>query len=133
MLEVIALLAVLVGIVSFLIHIMLRWGSFRLTGEIESRMRAAESIVNRDQLPDEWLKPYRKRIAALRERGKDQDEIEQVGRTALAGSLRQIDGLIKFFESSSLVDSAESRETLLGSLREKKMRWAAASWQSVLD
>jgi hypothetical protein len=133
MLEAMAVLALLVGVVIFLMQIMIRWGTTRLTQEVETRMRAAESIVNHNRLPEAWLRRDRERIAAIRRSGKDQEEIDRVGRKAVASSLRQIDGLIKFFETSPVLDSAESRETLLSSLREKRTLWAAERWQNLVD
>lgn len=133
MLEVLVVLGATIGVVAFLIQVIFRWGTVQLTREIELRMRAAETIVNHDRLPEAWLRRDRESIAAMRRSGRSQIEIDQAGSKALAGSLKRIDDLIRFFESSPLVDSAESREVLLHGLREHRRRFAEQGWAAVFD
>ena len=46
--------------------------------------------------------------------------------------MRRLNELIRFYEHTNLVDSAETRRVLLASLREQRARWETLDWAAIL-
>ena len=123
---------VVLGLVTFGMYAVMRWGVGIATQELVSRLRAGESIVNDERVPEAWVAPYRTRIAAMRKAGKSQDDIDRVGLKALDYCLRQIDDLIRFYEKANVVDTADTRDVLLEALRDARERWRKQGWRVML-
>jgi hypothetical protein len=132
MLQVILGLALVVGIVAVGMQLAVRWAGKQLTGDLVARLRAGETVVNDEQLPESWLAPYRARITGLRSSGKGESEIAAVGLAAHKHCLSELDKLIRFYEKTNLADSPDTKENLLLAMREQRARWAASSWQALL-
>ena len=132
MFEVLVLLALATGVAFFVLRLITRWAAFSITRQVESKLRAADCIVNERQVPEPWIRPYRQRIDAMRCKGGGSDAIEQLGRRAHQHRLRQIDGLIRFFQRQSFFDSPETRDTMLHLLQETRDQWVTEGWQILL-
>jgi hypothetical protein len=132
MLQIIILLAVVIGVVTALTRLTFRWTNGLATRDLSRNLHAGESIVNNDRIPESWLLPYRSQIARLRAAGKSDEEIERVGRAAHKHCLSAFDQLIAFFTKANVTNSADTRQAILTTLRERRDRWAAASWQELL-
>jgi hypothetical protein len=118
MLEVFLALALLIAATIFLTQLIFRVGTKKLITQLESRMRACEQIANQKAIPDDWLRPLQ---------GRAGDPA-----TAKKQCLRRLDDLIRFYEHTNLVDSAETRRVLLASLREQRARWETLDWAALL-
>jgi len=117
MLEIFLALLLLIAATSFLTQLIFRLGAKKLMEQLEARMRACELIANQEMIPDDWLRPYRRRPGdpAAAARAKRQ-------------CLRKLNDLIRFYEHTNLVDSAETRRVLLASLRQQRTRWETLDW-----
>lgn len=130
--EVFLALALLIAATIFLTQLIFRVGTRKLVDQLEARVRACEQIANGKTVPDAWLRPYRERAAARRSGGQA-DALGRAAAQAQKRCTRQLDDLIRFYEHTNLVDSAETRRVLLASLREQRTRWGTLDWAAVLD
>jgi hypothetical protein len=128
----VVIVGIVIGVIIVLMQISGRWTSAQMTHDLVARLKAGESIVNHRQIPEAWLLPHRKRIADLRQAGKDQAEIERAGAAALKDCLNRFDRLIAFFEKTNVANNPDTRRILMARLREERTRWASASWQALL-
>ncbi len=122
-----------IGLFLYLTMMLVRWMTVRFSQGVEANVRAAESIVNDERVPEAWTAPYRQQIEALRRSVGSEAEIERAGRRGHKDCLRQLDRLVQYFEKSSLVDSTESRHVLLSGLQRQRARWVAGGWQYVIE
>ncbi|MCY4082759.1 MAG: hypothetical protein OXF54_21135 [Caldilineaceae bacterium] len=121
------------GLFLYLTMMFVRWMTVRFSQGVEANVRAAESIVNDERVPEAWTAPYRQQIETLRRSVGSEAEIERAGRRGHKDCLRQLDRLVQYFEKSNLVDSTESRHVLLTGLQRQRERWVAGGWQYVLE
>ena len=131
-LEIFALLGLFTGGVFFIIRLLTRWAARTLTGQIETKLRDAECIINEKQVPESWLRPYHKRMEAIHRQDGSVERMERIGHRARKHCLRQIDGLIRFFQEASYFDTPQTRATLLRSLQETRDQWATESWRTLM-
>ncbi len=122
-----------IGLFLYLTMMLVRWMTVRFSQGVEANVRAAESIVNDERVPEAWTAPYRQQIETLRRSVGSEAEIERAGRRGHKDCLRQLDRLVQYFEKSSLVDSTESRHVLLTGLQRQRARWVAGGWQYVIE
>jgi hypothetical protein len=132
MIEMLVVLVVIVGLVTFSVALAIRWAVRQITHQVERRVNHADMLVNDGQIPEEWLAPYRAEAKRLRIRGAAQADVRQVARKAKTASLRNIDTLISFFESSPFVDNPGTRALLLDELQAQRQRWSLAEWESLV-
>lgn len=121
-----------VGLFVYLMIKLVRRLAIRFSQGVEANVRAAESIVNDERVPEAWAAPYRQQIENLRRNVGTEAEIERAGRRGHKDCLHRLDQLAHYFEKSNLVDSAESRHVLLKGLQRQRARWVAGGWQYVL-
>ena len=122
-----------VGLFVYLMIKLVRRLAVRFSQGVEANVRAAESIVNDERVPDAWAAPYRQQIETLRRTLGSEAEIERAGRRGHKDCLHRLDQLSQYFEKSDLVDSAESRHVLLKGLQRQRARWVAGGWQYLLE
>ncbi len=125
-------LLLLIAATLFLTQLIFRLGVKKLMAQVEARMWACEQITNRKAIPDEWLLPYRRRVASICKTGGNLKAVSKVSNRAKQQCTRQLDDLIRFYEHTNLVDSAETRRVLLASLRQQRARWETLDWAALL-
>jgi hypothetical protein len=55
----------MVGVFTLVAYYVGRWISSYVQGHIQDRLDAIDQLVNDEQVPEAWLKPYRRRAARL--------------------------------------------------------------------
>jgi hypothetical protein len=125
-------IVLVVALTIVLTRLIFGWGSALLAGQVEARMRAAEQITRQRAIPDDWLRPFRARAAACRADAGNTEQLRRVAGQAQRHCLRKIDDLLRFYEHSALVDSAETRRVLLSALQEQRTRWERLDWTGIL-
>jgi hypothetical protein len=115
-----------------LIKLMADWGERQFVRNLASMLDDAGYIVNEGKLPEAWVQPFREQIDTIRRKSGSENKIEHIGCKARQRCLRNIDGLIKFFQERNVTDGEETRQFLLTSLKEQRGRVAAAAWQDLL-
>ncbi|HLV36232.1 MAG TPA: hypothetical protein VKY59_13990 [Spirillospora sp.] len=133
MVEMLAVLVVIVGLVTFSITLAIRWAVRQMAHQVERRFRHADALVNDGQIPAEWLEPFRAEVERLRTAGAAESDIRRVADRAQIVCLRNIDTLIGFFENSPFVDNAGTRALLLDELRQQRQHWTAAEWVTLVQ
>lgn len=133
MLEVFLALLLLIAATIFLTQLIFRLGTKKLMDQLEARLRACELIASQKTIPEDWLQPFRQRAAALRQSSGEATSLAKTAAQARGRCLRQLGDLIRFYEHTNLVDSAETRQVLLATLREQRTRWETLDWAALLD
>ena len=131
--QIILFLVVFSAAVILALYLATRWAGALFTKELTGYLSAGESIVNHQRIPDAWLLSYRRRIAAMRQAGKSEREIEAVGLSAQSRCLHEFDKLIHFFERNNLTDGDETREEVLAAMRIQRDLCERASWLALLS
>jgi hypothetical protein len=119
---------VLAAIIAFLVFVALFTLLFRFTTRtvgnrvgrfVNARHRAAESILDSTQVPEDWVEE------AVR-KGRS-------GERARRFFLRRLRVLRRYFERSPLVDGEDTRRILLEALDEARDAWAQADPRELLQ
>jgi hypothetical protein len=108
------ILLVVLGLAAFLFLFfkLLLWYATQVTKiTVERRHRDADFILATGRAPPAWAAGDASR--------------------ARRRALRRLDSLIGYMKRTSLVDSDETRETVLAQLVETRRRWEAAPWSEV--
>jgi hypothetical protein len=132
MFELVLILGLTIGLATFLFQILTRFATWAVAGSVESRMRAAESIVNEERIPPFWIRSYQAKRDELIKQGAGPEVLADLGRKAQSDCIKRIDDLLHFFENDRIVDSYESRIVLQKALQQAKKNWQAASWEFFL-
>lgn len=127
------LISIGIGALFFLMALAMRWVSGFALRDFSRYLRSAESIVERETLPEEWLASHRRRLARLRQIGKSEQEIDRAGRQAQADILKKIDALLYFFEKANVTDRPETRQTIRQSLQTFRARIVSSAWPALFD
>jgi len=123
-------LALAFTLIIFFVRWLTRWAVVMMQRQVEDKLRAAEAIVNDGVIPAAWLQPYRQRLAALQQRSSSEADLVRLGHRIQQQSLRQVDGLIRYFQGGAFVDSPYTRDVLIDALQQQRQRWAAQEWQT---
>lgn len=84
---------------------------------VERRHRDAELVLTTGRIPPRWVphtSPDGRRLALARKR-----------------ALRRLDSLMSYMRRTTLVDSDETRETMLAQLGEVRERWRHDPWNDI--
>lgn len=109
------------------------WATRTVTQDIETKIRAAETLVNAHRLPDEWLVPYRIRLRKLQTNGAAENQITQVLESARKDCLQRISSLVHFFKQGAFADSPATRDVLVSALQAEYRRLESQDWQAILN
>jgi hypothetical protein len=132
MFEMMVILILVVGLVTFSIGVAVRWAVGQVSAQVERRFRHTDCLVNQAQIPAEWLAPYQREIQRIAHPDESPREFQRVVQRARATCLRNIDTLIRFYENSPFVDNPGTRALLLDQLREQRDYWTQTEWDSLL-
>ncbi|MBX3000210.1 MAG: hypothetical protein KF893_16930 [Caldilineaceae bacterium] len=132
MLEVILLVLIPFLLALLMIKWFTDWGSRTVTRDFEAKIRAAESLINEHRVPDEWLDPYRERLAALQTRNASLQQQERLIASARKECLQRINQLIKVFERGAFVGSQRTSNELVAALQAQRRRLENEDWHFLL-
>ena len=127
-------LPMLAAVVALLLFAALgtRWAVDWMQRRLLEKQRAADCIINDGQVPEPWIGRFRLRFAEARQAGSSSGELEEVGRRAQQHCLKQLDGLMRHYRTTSLVEDEETRRILLEALQERRDQWASGGWEALL-
>jgi hypothetical protein len=83
---------------------------------VGDKHRALEEIVNTGQVPRTWSDPYEAEIARLRETPGNDTAIANLRARGTTQSLKKLDSLERYVETSHLIGDSDARELLLDKL-----------------
>ena len=92
----------------------------RLVGR---RHRTLEEILDTDEVPAVWRRPYERRLAVLRRRQASPERLRQMQGQAKTKYLHDLDDLMHYVGTSPLVEDEEARDTILERLAAIQETW----------
>lgn len=99
------------------------WLMNKATGRlVGSKHRLLQEIVETGQVPGEWSSGYRRKLARL-DNGGSPDQVARVRVQARKHYLDNLDQLIKYAQTTALVDGEDTRELLLRKLADVRADW----------
>jgi len=104
----------------------------RFAGGTVSRVFAdAEHIVDNHTIPPSWQQKLRKRLRGLRRDCADPRLKAWHQARARRWSLRELERLLSFARSTSIVADEESRQVFVTELRLVREEWLACGWEEM--
>ena len=132
MLEIILLMLIPFVLALLMIKWFTDWGARTVTRDFEAKIRAAESLINEQRVPDEWLDPYRDRLTALQRRNASQQQQEQLIASARKTCLQRITQLIEVFKRGAFVGNQRTSDELVTALQAQRKRLENEDWHTLL-
>ncbi len=130
-------------LVQFLVFILLftlltyfagRFISRYVQRHITGRLEAIDQIVNRETVPEAWLRPYRARAARLVAAGATDRQIRALSGIARKRCLANIQDLIRYAGGFGLSDNETTKRYMLEELKRQELRWQnEAEWHTLVD
>ena len=125
---------VFVAIFTLAAYLFQRWLSRYVQQHVGGRLEAIDRIVNDEQVPEAWLRPYRRRASKLRAGGATDEQLAELSRVARKRCIANIQELIRYAEKVGFTDNEATKRFMLGELRNQEHRWLdAAEWQDLVD
>ena len=124
----------MVGVFTLVAYYVGRWISNYVQGHIQDRLDAIDQLVNDEQVPEGWLKPYRRRAARLLKAGADERRIRKLELRARKQCLSRIEELQRYVAGSGVADSGDTRNVIVTSLQDQAQRWQDdEAWHRLVD
>lgn len=92
----------------------------KLVGE---RHQVLEHIVETGQVPRNWSEPFEKTVGKLRNDPGNEHKIVSLRARGTEEYLKKLDGLIRYVETTQLVDGEDTRKILLDRLAHVRTSW----------
>ncbi|GIN71815.1 hypothetical protein J14TS2_22900 [Bacillus sp. J14TS2] len=80
-----------------------------------------EEVAN-GEIPEQWSRHYQTKIKKLEEKGNT-ERISHIQRTAQKTYSKKLQRLVHYIQKTNLVDSEETRSTLLSDLEKTRQQW----------
>jgi hypothetical protein len=124
----------MVGVFTLVAYYVGRWISSYVQGHIQDRLDAIDQLVNDEQVPEAWLKPYRRRAARLLRAGAGERRIRKLELRARKECLKRMEELQRYVIGSGVADSGDTRHVIVTSLQEQAQRWQDdEAWHRLVD
>lgn len=94
---------------------------------VGNKHRLLQSIAETGEIPESWRQPCEAKTARLRMGPDRAAQSAEVERQAWRRHLQELDRLVHYAQTTTLVDSEETRELLLSKLAHARAQWQAAS------
>jgi hypothetical protein len=127
------LFAVLLGVFFFILTYSLYWVIAQTLRKTESMFRAADEIINGEQVPAVWLEPYKKKIDTLREKDGREKEIDRLGERAKRDVIKRIRRLRAFLAQGNYYDSPDTKMTVLDTMDQREQEWQKWAWPELFE
>ncbi len=99
--------------------------SLALGKMVGERHQLLEQIVETGQVPPTWSAPLEKRIADLSQDSRNERKVASLRSRGTEQYLKKLDRLIRYVETTQLVDGEDTREILLDRLAQVRATWQA--------
>ena len=103
---------------------------------MDTRFTSLEQIVNDKRVPDAWLHPFRKKLAAARKSGAGDAKLTRLGQQTQQRCLRRIEDMLQYATGVNFTDTRETKEVIVKELKAQREQWETMDWQAwiaVLD
>ena len=93
-----------------------------VTRTIQARLRALEQLTN-EQVPDDWLRPFQRRVMTLHRASADDARLAQLGQKLQKRCLRRLEEMIRYTTNINLTDSKETQQEIVTILKAQQAVW----------
>lgn len=101
---------------------------------ITARLEAIDQIVNEEQVPENWLRRYRRRVARLRESSADERQIVPLKRLARKRALANVEELIRYVKETGVTKDPETKRMVVAELEQQAERWRDdETWDALIE
>ncbi|HQE93109.1 MAG TPA: hypothetical protein PLQ66_10050 [Anaerolineae bacterium] len=99
-----------------------------VTRSIQERLKALQQITA-GQVPANWLKPFQKRVAALRRRPAGDVQFARLGKRIQQHCLRLLDEMTRYTTNIHMADSETTQKEMVAYLKAQQAAWPAKDWR----
>lgn len=111
-----------------------RAASIYVQRHIAGRLDQLNRIVNEKQVPEPWLKPYRRRAARLLASGAAGDRILKLEASARQRCLVELEHLRSYVTETGVAGSGETKQMIVEVLDEQAKLWRDdVAWHQLVD
>ncbi len=125
----IAILIMFIAIMTGSMYGLTVLASKMVTRAIQDRLRALQQITE-GRVPAAWLKPFQKRVAALRGRSAGDAQFAQLGGRIQRHCLNLLDEMTRYITKINFTDSEVTRGEIVGLLKAYQKAWPAKDWHA---
>jgi hypothetical protein len=122
------LLVVFVVVVAGGMFIFSKLASKMVTHAIQDRLHALQEIVE-GRIPDVWLRPFQRRVTALRSKAASEAQFARLGRRIQKYCLRNLDEMTRYITNIKIADTEATHRTILADLKAQQQAWPAKDWR----
>jgi len=102
-----------------------------VTRAIRDRLHALQEIVE-GRIPDVWLKPFQRRVAALRRKAASDAQFARLGARVQKHCLRNLDEMTRYVTNINMADSEVTKQEIVGLLKTFQQTWPTKDWRAWL-
>lgn len=99
-----------------------------LTRAIQDRLHALQEIVE-GRIPDVWLKPFRRRTAALRRNAAGEARFARLGKRIQKRCLHHLEEMTQYTSKINFTDSELTQKEIVALLKTYQRTWPAKDWR----
>jgi hypothetical protein len=101
-----------------------RLASKMVTRAIQERLHALQEIVE-GGVPHAWLRPFRRRVVALRRHTASTAQRARLGKRIQKHCLRNLEEMLRYVTNVNLADSETTHKQLIADLKAQQQTWLA--------
>ncbi len=122
------LLIVFVAVMTGGMYGFTKLASKMVTRAIQDRLHALQEIVE-GRIPDVWLRPFQRRVAALRRNAASEAQCARLGGRIQKHCLRHLDEMTRCVTSIKIADTEATHREILADLKAYQQTWPAKDWR----
>jgi hypothetical protein len=122
------LLIVFVAVITGGMYGFTKLASKMVTRAIQDRLHALQEIVE-GRIPDVWLKPFQRRVAALRRNAASEAQFARLGKRIQKYCLRNLDEMTRYITNIKIADTEATHKEILADLKAQQQAWPAKDWR----
>ncbi len=100
-----------------------------VTRAIQDRLHALQEVVE-GRIPDVWLKPFQRRVVALRRNAASDAQFARLGGRIQKHCLRNLDEMTRYVTNVNMVDSEVTKQEIVGLLETYQQTWPTKDWRA---
>jgi hypothetical protein len=121
------LLIVFVAVMTGGMYGFTKLASKMVTRAIQDRLHALQEIVE-GRIPDVWLKPFQRRVTALRRNAASEAQFARLGARIQKHCLRNLDEMTRYITNIKIADTEATHREILADLKAYQQTWPTKDW-----
>ena len=98
-----------------------------VTRAVQTRLRALEQITN-GQIPDDWLRPFQRRVVKLRQASANEAQFARLGKRIQQQCVRRLDEMTRYTTNINFADGETTRRNIIETLKTQQQTWPTKGW-----